>query len=216
VPANSREEWDRIFARLEGGPGGEDAWLERWRDLILRSNRGAPVLDLGCGAGEDALLLSGWGFGVVAADFSGKALELASRRAPEAERRHVDITEGLPFPDAHFGAIVASLSLHYFPWSETVEVLEDVGRCLVPGGHLLARLNSTNDPHYAAARKEEIEPNFYLVDGSPKRLFDRDDVVALFRQDWKIEAAVERTTSRYGGEKTLWEIVARKPAGRGP
>jgi SAM-dependent methyltransferase len=106
---------------------------------------------------------------------------------------------------------VASLSLHYFPWSETVEVLEDVGRCLVPGGHLLARLNSTNDPHYAAARKKEIEPNFYLVDGSPKRLFDRDDVVALLRQDWKIEAAVERTTSRYGGEKTLREIVARNP-----
>ncbi len=166
MPANSREEWDRIFARLEGDPGGEDAWLERWRDLILRSNRSAPILDLGCGAGEDALLLSRWGFGVVAADFSEKALGLASRRAPEAETRHVDITEGLPFPDAHFGAIVASLSLHYFPWSETVEVLEDVGRCLVPGGHLLARLNSTNDPHYAAARKKEIEPNFYLIDGS--------------------------------------------------
>lgn len=212
---NSREEWDRIFALLEAGPGGEDAWLERWRDLLLRSNRGAPVLDLGCGAGEDALLLSRWGFRVVAADFSEKALELASRRAPEAETRHVDISEGLPFPDAHFGAIVASLCLHYFPWSETVEVLEDVGRCLVPGGHLLARLNSTNDPHYAAARREEIEPNFYLVDGSPKRLFDRADVVALFRPDWKMVDAGERTTSRYGGEKTLWEIVARKLPGRG-
>ncbi len=212
---NSKEEWDRIFARLEGDPGGEDAWLERWRDLILRSNRSAPILDLGCGAGEDALLLSRWGFGVVAADFSEKALELASRRAPEAETRHVDITEGLPFPDAHFGAIVASLSLHYFPWSETVEVLEDVGRCLVPGGHLLARLNSTNDPHYAAARKKEIEPNFYLIDGSPKRLFDRDDIVALFRPDWKMVDAVERTSNRYGNEKTLWEIVARKPFSRG-
>ncbi|HEV2744896.1 MAG TPA: class I SAM-dependent methyltransferase [Rubrobacter sp.] len=212
---NSREEWDRIFARLEAGPGGEDAWLERWRELLLRSNRGAPVLDLGCGAGEDALLLSRWGFRVVAADFSETALELASRRAPEAETRHVDISEGLSFPDAHFGAIVASLCLHYFPWSETVEVLEDVRRCLVPGGHLLARLNSTNDPHYAAARREEIEPNFYLVDGSPKRLFDRADVVALFRPDWKMVDAGERTTSRYGGEKTLWEIVARKLPGRG-
>ncbi len=215
MPLNFREEWNRIFARLEGDPGGEDAWLDRWRDLILRSNRSAPILDLGCGAGEDALLLSRWGFGVVAADFSEKALGLASRRAPEAETRHVDITEGLPFPDAHFGAIVASLSLHYFPWSKTVEVLEDVGRCLVPGGHLLARLNSTNDPHYAAARKKEIEPNFYLIDGSPKRLFDRDDIVALFRPDWKMVDAVERTSNRYGDEKTLWEIVARKPFSRG-
>jgi ubiquinone/menaquinone biosynthesis C-methylase UbiE len=209
---NVGEEWGRIFSRLEVAPGGEDAWPERWRAL-LNSNRDAPILDLGCGAGEDALLLSRWGFGVVAADFSEKALELTSRRAPEAETKRVDLTQGLPFPDDHFGAIVAGLSLHYFPWSKTVEVLEYVRRCLVPGGHLLARLNSTNDPYYAAARKEEIEPNFYIVNGSPKRLFDRDDVTALFSQGWKIVDVTERTTSRYGAEKTLWEVVARKPAG---
>ena len=210
MPVNAREEWDRIFSRLEGGPGGEDAWLKCWRDL-LHSNRDAPILDLGCGAGEDALLLSRRGFRVVAVDFSEKALELTGRRAPEAETKRVDLTQGLPFPHAHFGAIVASLSLHYSPWSETVGVLEDVRRCLAPGGHLLARLNSTNDPHYAAARREEIGPNFYLVNGSPKRLFDRDDVVELF-SNWKLEGTEEKTTSRYGYEKVLWETVARKPA----
>lgn len=209
---NVGEGWDRIFSRLEEGAGGEDAWLERWRDL-LHSNRDAPILDLGCGAGEDALLLSRWGFRVVAVDFSEKALELTSRRAPEAQTEHVDLAQGLPFSDGYFGVIVASLSLHYFPWSKTVEILEDAQRCLVPCGHLLVRLNSTNDPYYAAARREEIEPNFYLVDDSSKRLFDRDDVVALFSPNWSIEAAEERTTGRYGAEKTLWEIVARKPPG---
>ena len=211
MPADIREEWDRIFSRLGTAPGGEDAWLERWRGL-LEAGRDAPVLDLGCGAGEDAGSLSRWGFEVVAADFSEKALELTGRRAPEAETKLVDLTRGLPFPDAHFGAIVASLSLHYFPWLETVEILDDVRRCLVPGGHLLARLNSTNEVRYAAARKEEIEPNYYLVNGSPKRLFDRNDVYTLFSSGWKVEEAGERTTNRYGDRKTLWEIVARKPA----
>jgi len=209
VSVDAREEWDRIFSRLDKTPGGEDAWLERWRDL-LEADIDAPVLDLGCGAGEDAQCLTRWGFEVVAADFSEKALELTSRRAPEAETKRVDLTDGLPFPDAHFGAIVASLSLHYFPWLETVEILADVRRCLVPGGHLLARLNSKNDAYYAAAPKEEIEPNFHLVNGFPKRLFDRDDVIALFSPDWKIEDAGERTTGRYGDEKTPWEIVAAK------
>lgn len=211
MTADIREEWDRIFSRLDTAPGGEDAWLERWRNL-LEASRDAPVLDLGCGAGEDARSLSRWGFEVVAADFSEKALELTGRRVPEAETRLVDLTRGLPFPDAHFGAIVASLSLHYFPWPKTVEVLEDIRRCLVPGGHLLARLNSTNDARYAAARKEEIEPNYYLVNGSPKRLFDLEDVYALFSPNWAIGDMGERTTSRYGDKKTLWEIVARKPA----
>ena len=215
MPADVGEEWDRIFSRLDGAPGGEDAWLERWRDL-LAAHRDAPVLDLGCGAGEDARSLSRWGFEVVAADLSEKALELTRRQAPEAETERVDITRGLPFPDDHFGAVVANLSLHYFPWAETVEVLEDVRRCLVPGGHLLARLNSTNDPHYAGARKEEIEPDFYLVNGSPKRLFDREDIVALFSPDWNIEAASERTTNRYGDKKTLWEVVATKTQNRPP
>lgn len=212
MSADIREEWDRIFSRLDTVPGGEDAWLERRRSL-LETGADAPVLDLGCGAGEDARSLSRWGFEVVAADFSGKALELTGRRAPEAETKLVDLTRDLPFPDAHFGAIVASLSLHYFPWPETVEILEDVRRCLVPDGHLLTRLNSTSDPYYTAARKEDIGPHLYLVEGSSKRLFDRDDVIALLSTRWRIEDLQEMTTSRYGYEKTLWEIVARKPAG---
>lgn len=204
----SGEEWDRVFSRLEDHD--EDAWLERWRET-LDSHRGTPVLDLGCGAGQDTRFLAQEGHDVIAVDLSEKALELTRRRAPGAEVRKVDLARGLPFPDARFGAVVASLSLHYFPWRETMGILGDVRRCLVPGGHLLARLNSTNDAHYAAAKKEEIERDFYLVAGSPKRLFDRGSVRELF-SGWVVEHAEERTTRRYGGEKTLWEVVARKPA----
>ncbi len=55
--------------------------------------------------------------------------------------------------------------------------------------------------------------NFYLVDGSPKRLFDRHDVAALFSAGREIEEAVERSTSRHGYEKTVWETVVREPVG---
>ena len=207
-----RESWDRVFSRLDGESGREDAWLGRWWGL-LEAHRGSPVLDLGCGAGHDARSLSRRGYDVVAVDFSDEALKLTRRRAPEAETRRVDLTRPLPFPDARFGVVVASLSLHYFPWQKTVEILEDVRRCLVPGGLLLARLNSTNDAYYAAARKQEIEENLYLVDGSPKRLFDRQSVDALFARGWDPTSVEERTLGCYGGEKTLWEIVVRKRAG---
>ena len=206
---NTAEGWDRVFFRLDGDRGGEDTWLERRKNL-LETERNVPVLDLGCGAGDDARTLTRWGLEVVAADFSEKALETTRRRAPGVRTKNVDLTRGLPFPDNHFQAVVAGLSLHYFPWRETVKILEDVRRCLAPGGHLLARLNSTEDAYYATAEKEDIEKNFYLVRGHPKRLFDREDVTALFSSGWTIEDAGERTTGRYGTEKTLWEIAARK------
>jgi ubiquinone/menaquinone biosynthesis C-methylase UbiE len=204
---DTSKEWDRIFSEIE--EGGEDAWLEHWRH-ILDASRGSPVLDLGCGDGQDTRFLTELGFPVIATDFSEKALEITRRRAPAAKTQNVDLTRGLPFPDASFGVIVASLSLHYFPWQQTTDILADVRRCLQPGGHLLARLNSTRDPHYQAAGKQTIENNFYLTKGIPRRLFDRHDVKALFDEGWEILVAEERTTHRYGGQKLAWEVAATR------
>jgi hypothetical protein len=105
---------------------------------------------------------------------------------------------------------VASLSLHYFPWHQTTEILPEVRRCLQPGGHLLARFNSTRDPCYRAAEIQHIENNFYLISGMPRRLFDKQDVAALFKEGWEILATEERLTHRYGSKKLAWEVAATK------
>jgi len=201
------ESWDEILNRF--GQASEDHWLERWQ-TVLDTSRDAPILELGCGGGHDARFLTGLGFAVVATDFSEEALKLTRRRAPDARLENVDLTRGLPFPDAAFRVIVASLSLHYFPWLKTLEILDDIRRCLEPHGYLLARFNSTRDPHYSAAEKQEIEPNFYLVGGMPKRLFDRTSVDDLFEKGWEVVDADERVTRRYGEEKVVWEVAARK------
>jgi SAM-dependent methyltransferase len=204
------EAWDEILRRFGKGP--EDSWLERWQ-TVIETSHDTPILELGCGDGQDARFLTGLGFAVVATDFSGEALELTRRRAPEATLKNVDLTGGLPFPDASFRVSVASLSLHYFPWLQTLEILEDVRRCLQPHGHLLARFNSTRDPHYSTAEKRALEENFYLVGGMPKRLFDRKDVDALFEKGWEVVDADERITRRYGEEKVVWEVAARRAGG---
>jgi SAM-dependent methyltransferase len=72
---DANEEWDRIFSGLNEETAGKDPWLERWRRL-LEASRGSPVLDLGCGAGQDARFLTELGFAVIAADFSEEALKL--------------------------------------------------------------------------------------------------------------------------------------------
>lgn len=205
-----RERWNRIFRRLDDGGTNPDPWLERWLET-LGGGEGS-VLDLGCGAGHDARFLTERGFSVVAADFSEEALRLARRAAPEAEIKRLDMTLGLPFPDEGFRAVVASLCLHYFPWGETVGIVGEIRRCLESGGHLLARFNSANDEFHANAEKREIESGFYLVGKTPKRLFDRESIEALFG-GWEIIVAEERTTRRFGGSKTLWEVSAKKPTG---
>ena len=206
------ENWGEILRRLERGP--EDNWLERWQS-VMETSRDAPVLELGCGSGQDTRFLTDLGFTVIATDFSEEALELTRRHAPDAKLENVDLTRGLPFPDAAFRVIVASLSLHYFPWRQTLEILDDVRRCLEPGAYLLARFNSTRDPHYSTAEKQEIEDNFYLVGGMPKRLFDRTSVDALFEKGWEKVEADERVTRRYGEEKVVWEGAARKAESEG-
>ena len=206
---DTSREWNRIYSRIDGMSAGEDAWLERWRN-VLDTSQGFPVLDLGCGDGHDARFLTERGFPVIATDFSEKALEITRRTAPAAKTQNVDLTRGLPFPDASFGVIVASLSLHYFPWQQTTEILAEVRRCLQPGGRLLARFNSTRDPRYRAAEKQHIEDNYYLIGGLPRRLLDKQDLDALFEKGWEILAAEERTTCRYGGNKLAWEVAAAK------
>jgi ubiquinone/menaquinone biosynthesis C-methylase UbiE len=205
---NTAEEWNRIYSGSDD-EGGEDAWLERWRH-VLEASQGSRVLDLGCGAGHDTAFLVQLGLPVVAADFSEEALKITRRRAPAAKTENLNLTRTLPFPDAAFGVIVASLSLHYFPWHQTTRILRDIRRCLGPDGHLLARFNSTQDPHYSAAEKQTIEKNFYLVAGMPKRLFDSRDIATLFAKGWKLLAADERITRRYGDEKLAWEVAAKK------
>jgi SAM-dependent methyltransferase len=204
------ERWDEILRRFGEGP--EDRWLERWQ-TVLETSRDVPILELGCGGGQDARYLTELGFSVIATDLSDDALELTRRRAPDANLQKVDLTRGLPFPDSAFRVIVASLSLHYFPWPQTVEIVDDVRRCLKPGGHLLARFNSTRDPHYYVAEKHEVEDNFYLVGGMPKRLFDTKCVDALFEESWEMMEAEERVTRRFGEEKMVWEVAAGKADG---
>jgi SAM-dependent methyltransferase len=186
-----------------------DQWLERWRS-ILDTAREGNVLELGCGSGRDSRYLSGLGLSLIAGDYSKPALEVCRRHAPFADQRLIDIREPLPFEDNLFPVIVASLCLHFFPWTETIAIMNEIRRCLKAGGFLLARLNSTADMHHGAVGHQEVEPGLYRVDGKLKRFFDREAVERLAGKEWKIHCLEEATVCRYESPKTLWEVVLEK------
>ncbi|AEG94255.1 class I SAM-dependent methyltransferase [Ramlibacter tataouinensis] len=189
-----------------------DPWLDRWLPLLTQQYSGELVLDIGCGHGDDLRTLARAGFRVMGFDRSAVAVALARRRVPGARIEHTDFRERFAVGVPSLGVVVASLSLHYYPWEETLALVAKIRSALRPGGLLLCRLNSTTDRHFGAGRGDEIEPNLFLIDGHPKRFFDEESVSALFSKGWKTLSIQQLHTRKYLRQKALWEVVLERSA----
>lgn len=186
-----------------------DPWLARWLPLLAERAGGRPVLELGCGGGRDTATLAEAGHRVIGVELSPAAAKRARDRVPSAEIHCQDIR--VPFPmTGPTGVVLASLSLHYFGWAETCDLVDRVRDALAPEGVLLCRLNSINDHHFGASGHPEIEKNFYEVDGVPKRFFDRDAIDRLFARGWRALAIGEMVIDRYDHPKSVWEAVLER------
>src|SRR5688572_23335625 len=127
-----------------------DSWLERWLPLAVERAGSAPVLEIGCGHGDDTATLAGAGLRVLAFDLSPVAAGIAKARVPSATVECRDVRDPFPEQARELGVVVASLSLHYFAWDQTVALAERIRAVLRPGGVLLCRLNSTEDKNFGA------------------------------------------------------------------
>ena len=184
-----------------------DGWLDPWLELLRERAAGRQVLEIGCGAGHDTAVLCGAGLEVTAFDLSDGDVRQARERAPAARITRRDLRE--PWPDdwQAFGAVVASLSLHYFAWDETRAQFTRIARALGPGGLFLLRLNAHDDHHYGASGHPRIAPGYYLVDGQPKRFFDEAALDSLRGEGWSAISSCHRLSDKYGQPKALWECV---------
>ena len=203
-----RHIWDSRYARYGKNRSNlqYDFWLEPLLPLLEKHAR-AWILDLGCGMGCDTEYLTSSGCRVVSADFSNNALKIVRERIPGAQVVNADIRSPLPFRATAFQSVVANLSLHYFPWQQTVAIIERIRGCLTPGGRLFARFNSVADPEYPENRRHKIDRHYCRVEGVTKRYFSGDDIQELFL-NWEIERLEEREIHRYGFPKTLWQMAA--------
>lgn len=184
-----------------------DLWLDKHRG-ILQASVHLPILDLGCGYGNDSLYLTERGYQVLSCDKSDAAVSAVQKCVPAAQCMVIDMQEGLPFEPDSFQVVIADLCLHYFRWDDTVRIVRDLRRILKTGGVLLCRVNSINDANYGAGQGERIEENYYTVCGKTKRFFDLPQLDALFA-DWEKLHVRECHLDRFGLPKMLWEIAVR-------
>lgn len=200
----------RVQARATIGKMHSDLWLDRWLPLIAERAGDMPVLEIGCGQGDDTATLVAAGHSVVAFDLSRAAVATARLRVPSARVECRDIRDPLPEGARELGVVLASLSLHYFPWEETVRIVARIRNTLRVQGLLLCRLNSTEDTNFGAQSGVALEPGLFDVDGQAKRFFDRASAQALFAQGWKTLSIEHVVTGKYLKPKAVWELVVEK------
>jgi SAM-dependent methyltransferase len=101
---------------------------------------GRRILEAGCGSAPLSAALRDKGAIVSGFDLSAAMLDLARRRlGDDADLTLADLADPLPYADAAFDDVVASLVLHYLrDWTEP---LAELRRVLKPGGRLILSVN---------------------------------------------------------------------------
>ena len=176
---------------------------------VLKDSKDIPIIDLGCGYGNDTLYLHERGYKVISCDLSMEALKRLDYFIDKPVIKHFDMLAGLPFENSSAKIVIADLSIHYFLWKDTGRIVEEIRRVLTDGGHLLCRVNSAKDMQRCLAAGVSIEEYYYDFGGRKKRFFDRDHLESLFRS-WDIRHIDEYSLERFGSSKVIWEIAVSK------
>lgn len=129
---------DRTFERYLDPPADTPFAIEYAYNL-LGDVRGKDVLDLGCGNGENTILLANRGAKVSGLDISDSLINLARRRMQvngfvEGFEFFTGSAHELPFPDRSFDVVFGMAILHHLDLEQTSR---EVWRVLRPGGYAI-------------------------------------------------------------------------------
>jgi SAM-dependent methyltransferase len=180
---------------------------------LLGSIEGKRVLDLGCGAGHNAIALARAGAKVIAVDPSadqiGAAREACEREDVKIELHHAPLAE-LAFVRAD--TIDACISVYGLATVEDVDrVFRQVHRVLRPELPLVVAL-----PHPAFAMVDPTEADLRI-----RRSYWESAAVTAVGDEWAPRADVPRTiaqlfTSLHRANFRIDTVAEPEPAGTGP
>jgi putative AdoMet-dependent methyltransferase len=133
------EDYDRDVTKAAGFPFEGYARVLQTITRLAAVSPGDPVLDLGTGTGNLAVLLAGQGAGLWCLDFSAEMLAMARPKLPGAMFAQADLRAGWP-PEfqRRFQAVVSAYTFHHFPLEEKIELVQRLlGDWILPGGSLV-------------------------------------------------------------------------------
>lgn len=140
--------------------------------LLLNLNEQSTLLDLGCGAGRDAIYLSQLGYNVHGVDFSEEAIRIAIERAKEMKTKtHFQVANvlSLPFPNESFELISDRACFHHIAHEDRSQYANEVSRTLKSGGYLLLR----------GSFREEKDSFYAVTEETIKKYFSKEDLTIV-------------------------------------
>ncbi|MBC8068669.1 MAG: class I SAM-dependent methyltransferase [Deltaproteobacteria bacterium] len=172
--AVSTHDFDELYAN--GNPTWEIGRPQR--DVLALEQRGAivdPVLDVGCGTGENALALAARGHDVVGVDAASAAIERARAKAESSgSSARFELADALELAalGRSFATVIDSAVFHVFDDDERARYVKSLAAVVRPGGRYFMLVFSDREP----------------TDwGGPRRI-SRAEIEQAFADGWTIRA----------------------------
>lgn len=189
----------------------KDVWIANY-DKYFTIKKNDTIIDLGCGRGENSQYLYNRGFSVISCDFSPVVLDKIKSVNKFIPTICFDMTREFPISKGTIGIVLASLSTHYFPLSETKILYRRIFDILNNNGYFIFRVNSLTeyDENDKDKMVSKIEDDYYLLnDGTTKRYFSTESMAALL-STFHIAQLRENSLMYYGKWKYFIEGLAQK------
>jgi len=202
------EGYDRIGARLRDWFDDTAGEIRRafLPEIFARVPEGSDMLELGCGAGVDAIELAR-GRDYTGVDLSATMISLARARVPSGLFIHADLDE-VAFPPDSFDAVVSFYVFGHVPAAEHASTFRHVFDWLRPGGVFCA---SVPGGAHEGMEEEFIDVPMYFA------AIGRDATEAALRDigfDLEISEVKEEVEPTGETISFLW-MIARKPRREG-
>jgi SAM-dependent methyltransferase len=165
--------WDAAYAESTPPPWDVGQPQPAFVRLAEQGLLTGQVLDVGCGTGEQALLVASSGADVLGVDVSPLALEQArGKAAARGIKVRFEVADALSLADLglSFDTIIDSGLFHIFDDESRARYVASLASVLRPGGHLYLMCFSDRQPGTFGPRR-----------------ISQDELRAAFRDGWTID-----------------------------
>lgn len=200
------EFWNRMAAKYYKTPvKNQDAYKSKLDQISQLLHLNSDVLELGCGTGSTALLLSSEVRQYDACDFSKSMINIAKTRATEDDIHNISFTvediETFSIPSEKYDLVMAHSVLHLIDDADSV--VESMMGALKPNGYIVFSLVLLNNIPFPLRWLLRLGQKTGFV---PHLVYQREDELlsSLIRENFQIQTS-------WKIDKNNVFVIARKP-----